>query len=74
MIPTGEASRRLSGLISLNHSGKFLFELLQSERTYDELVEAMLDAYDVDAQTAAADVSEFLGLLRKNRMLLENEI
>jgi hypothetical protein len=32
-IPSGESAHRLSGLISLNESGKFLFEMLQTEQT-----------------------------------------
>ena len=72
LIPVGEASRHLSGLIALNGSGKLLYVLLQTERSEEELVRAILDTYEVDAETAAADVAEFLGLLRENRMLIED--
>lgn len=71
VIPVGEAARHLSGLIALNESGRFLFDLLQTERAEQELVEAMLDAYDVDSATAQADVAEFLELLRQQHMLAE---
>lgn len=69
VIPVGEAARHLSGLIALNESGRFLFDLLQTDRSEQELVEAMLDAYDVDPATAAADVAEFIALLQEQRML-----
>lgn len=70
-IPTGASAGALSGLVALNDSGRFLFELLQTSRTEEELVNAMLDAYEVDTDTARADVAEFLSLLRSMKLLDE---
>ena len=71
-IPAGAAARELSGLLALNGSGKFLFQLLQSEQTEDSLACALLDTYDTDPATARADVSEFLEILRANTLLVES--
>lgn len=70
-VPAGPAARRLSGLAALNETGHFLFELLQSEQTEESLLQAMLETYDIDADTARADIDEFLALLRTNDMLDE---
>jgi len=70
-IPTGDAVYRLSGLAALNESGKLLFELLQTEQTEQTLAQGLMQTYEVDEQTAAEDVAEFLEILRQNRMLLE---
>ncbi len=70
-IPSGDAATALSGLVALNGSGKFLFELLQREQTEESLVSAMLDAYDIDQNTAQADVREFLEVFRKSGILAE---
>lgn len=70
-IPAGDAARALSGLLALNGSGKLLFELLQSEQTEQDLVQALLDHYEIDAATAQADVTEFLEILRSHGVLLE---
>ena len=72
-IPSGPAARELSGLLALNGSGRLLFDLLQSEQTEQSLVQAMLDTYEIDADTAQADVAEFLEILRQNGVLLEAE-
>ena len=72
VIPTQEAARCLSGLASLNETGEFLFQLLQSEQTRESLVEALLENYDVDVQTATADVDTFIETLKVNHKL-ENE-
>lgn len=71
VIPVGNAARHLSGLIALNESARFLFDLLRTPRSEEELIRAMLDTYEVDPQTAASDVSEFISLLRAHRMLVE---
>ena len=71
-IPAGAAARELSGLLALNGSGQFLFQLLQSEQTEDSLACTLLDTYDTDPATARADVSEFLEILRANGLLVES--
>ena len=70
-IPTQEAARCLSGLVSMNGTGRFLFELLQTEQTKESLVEALLEQYDVDAVTAEADVDAFVEVVRANGLLEE---
>jgi hypothetical protein len=70
-IPAGPAARELSGLLALNGSGQFLFQQLQNEQTEDSLVQAMLDAYEIDEVTARADVAEFVKILRSSGVLVE---
>lgn len=70
-IPAGPAARELSGLLALNSSGQFLFDLLQTEQTEDALVKAMLDTYEIDEVTARADVAEFVEILRSSSILQE---
>ena len=71
-IPSGEAANTLSGLVALNSSGKLLFELLQTECSEQDLVRAMLDTYDIDEETALADVREYLEVFRKSGILVES--
>lgn len=71
-IPAGAAARELSGLLALNGSGKYLFDLLQTEQTEQTLVQAMLNDYEIDPDTAQADVAEFLDVLRSNGLLVES--
>lgn len=69
LIPTGAVARNFSGLIALNSSGRFLYDLLPSATSEEYLINAMVNAYDVDWDTAAVDVAEFLHLLRKHNIL-----
>ncbi len=71
VVPLGQASIDLRGMISLNETGAFLWELLQTEQTPESLTEQLMSAYEVDAQRADADVKRFVQLLRENDLLSE---
>lgn len=72
LVPTGAASAQLNGLITLNELGYFIFQTLQSEQSVDSLVAAITAEYDVDTDTARADVLEFLAQLRAVGALTEH--
>ncbi|MGN1064459.1 MAG: PqqD family protein [Thermoguttaceae bacterium] len=71
LVPFGQKMIDFNGMISLNKVGAFLAEKLQEETTLDALVAAVVEKYDVDAETATADVSRFLDELRANKALSE---
>ena len=70
-IPTGESVETFSGIISLNGVGRFLMELLAQECTEQSLTDRLQQEYEVDGETAAADVRDFLQILRTNGLLRE---
>ncbi len=69
-VPTGEAGRCLSGLLGMNETGKFLFELLQTEQTEETLVQELLENFEVDKQTASKDVEKIIKVLKDNQLLV----
>lgn len=71
LVPFGQKMIDFNGMISLNKVGAFLAEKLLEETTLDALVAAVVEKYDVDAETATADVSRFLDELRANKALSE---
>lgn len=70
MVPLGSSALEFSGMISTSETGAFLAEALKNEVTREELLRKVLENYDVDAQTAAADLDEFLAVLRKLNVLI----
>lgn len=68
VLPCGD-ELDLNMMITLNDTGKFLWELLQEETDKDSLVSALLREYDVDADTAKASVEAFIGKLNDNGFL-----
>ena len=66
VVPVGEMSVDFNGIITLNDTGKFLFERLMTvETSEDELLRLMLEEYEVDEQTAQADIREFVAKLEE---------
>lgn len=70
IIPVELAQDEASRMAVLNEEGKFLWEQLTQAHTMDELVEAMTAEFEVDAQTAAADIRDFLEELAQHQYLL----
>ena len=70
-VPTGTRTADFSGLISLSDTGKFLWELLETEKTERELITALTDEYEIDVQTASIDVMKYLEYLRDQKLILE---
>lgn len=55
--------------LTLNGSGALLWRRLVGTATRDELVEVLLESYDVDHPTAAADTDAFLAALTECGLL-----
>lgn len=71
LIPTGKAAMEVKGLIALSESGALLFERLQSDATYEQLLALLLAEYDVSEDEAGADLNAFLNQMRQLNMLVE---
>ncbi|WP_133964717.1 PqqD family protein [Eubacterium limosum] len=62
VVPFGEEALNFQGIISLNETGALLWKQLEQGCEKKDLVQALLDEYEVDAETAEKDVNEFLKL------------
>ena len=68
VIPVGEGMD-LNTMITLNETGKLLWERLEKGAEPEELVAALLAEYAVDAQTAAEHVALFVEKLETQGFL-----
>ena len=64
LVPVGETSLKLNGLITLNEVGEFIWDNLENAEDDAAMAALVTGEYEVDPTVAAADVSEFLGKLR----------
>lgn len=69
LVPVGEDAVRVNGLITVNEVGALICEQLKEERTVDALVAAVTAQFDIDAQTARADIASFIHTLEENDLL-----
>lgn len=71
IVPTGEIAIEFNGLMTVNEIGAFLWERLNQEVSFEDLLQAILDEYDVDEVTARIDLKEFIEYLNKYQILEE---
>ena len=69
LVPVGETALRFNGIISLNPVSAVIWKGLTQGKDREQLLEAVLDEFEVAAEEAGADLDEFLELLRKNQLL-----
>ena len=63
LVPVGKDAIDMNGLINLNDIGAFLWEHIPQAEDENRLVQLLLEEYEVDAETAAKDVREFMDKL-----------
>ena len=70
LIPVGQTALKIHGMITLSESGLLLWNRLQEECTEEDLVNALLAEYQVDRETATADVKAFVQQMREVGILV----
>ncbi len=57
------------GMIKLNETGAFLFNLLKEEKTIEELACALVSEYGISKETAMQDAEDFAASAKENKIL-----
>ncbi len=71
LVPVGEATQRLNGMIHLGDTAAFIWNQINTAKNLDDIVEKIQEEYEVDAETAHKDVYEFAETLYKREMILD---
>jgi hypothetical protein len=69
LVPVGKTVYDSNGLFVLNELGAFIWDLLPQADTEEAICNAVLEQYEVPAETAKQDVSAFLEKLREMEIL-----
>ena len=69
VIPIGKEGVNFNGIITLNDSGKMLFEAMRKDITRDNLINMVMDRYDIDKTTAENDIDDFIEILKNKNLL-----
>ncbi len=64
LVPAADAVLDLNGLFIVTETGAFIWNILPTVNSEEEILEKMLDEYEVDRETAENDIAEFLERLR----------
>jgi hypothetical protein len=69
VVPIGQRVVEFNGLMTLSETGAVLWKKLEAGSTMDELAAAILDEYDVDEETAMADIQEFVAAVSEKGLI-----
>lgn len=63
LVPTGATTQEFNGLITLSDTAKFIWENIEKVDSLDEMINAILEEYEIDKETAAKDAVGFISQL-----------
>lgn len=69
VVPVGDAVSEFNGMINLNEVGAFLWRQLESETTFDAVLNSVLSEYEVDESVAKADLERFIKELEEANLI-----
>lgn len=70
-VPVGARAKELHGMIGLNETAAFLWELLKEDRTEEELAELLYNEYEITQEKALETVKKFGALLGSEGVLAD---
>jgi VCBS repeat-containing protein len=71
VVPVGAMAGKFYGMLTLNASGAYLWQLLEQPQTVETLVQALCQKYTVSQEVAQADVEKFLENLQPTGAIVE---
>ena len=72
VVPTGDAAQNFNGMITLNGVASFIVENIEQCKSEDELIEKMLEEFEIDKDTLRNDAMEFLEQLLKVGIVVQD--
>ena len=63
IIAVGAAAKSYNGMIKLNDTAKIAWKCLENGCEIDDMVNAIIDEYDVDKETVKKDMEKFIEAL-----------
>ena len=71
VVAVGAEAKKHNVMITLNETGGLLWEKLMEGAEKKDLVNAILDVYDIDESTASADVDKFIDKISAEGLIVE---
>lgn len=69
VVPLGNVQVSFKGIMTLNDVGSFLWKILEKGATKQELLEAVLNEYDVDEEKASKDIDRYIIKLQAEKVI-----
>lgn len=70
-VPVGEKTESFQGVVVLSEAAAFLLEHMRINITEDELINLLVDNYDIDKVRASKDLREMLNSLNDIGLIID---
>jgi len=71
LVPVTDNIADMDSVYTLNETGAFIWEQIDGKKSVEEIIDAMTEEYEIDKDTATADVLEFIS--KMSSYLIVNE-
>ena len=72
LVPVGKVTVDFPGMITLNATGAWLWQLLEQPQSEESLCKAICERYEVTEEVAQKDVQAFIHKLLPTKAILED--
>lgn len=69
VVAVGELSKEFHGMITLNDTGKFIWQCIENGDSKEEIVDKMCAEYDAEREIIDNDVEKFIKKLEKDNII-----
>ena len=63
LVPTGATTQEFNGLITMSDTARFIWENMDKAESLKEMIQMILDEYEIDEETAKKDAIGFISQL-----------
>lgn len=68
VVPIGDEAVEFNGVITINETGKFIWELMQDGIEKEELLDKFMNEYNISEEEAKEDIKAFIQILLDNNI------
>lgn len=69
LVPVGQTALHFNGIITLNQTGVEIWKGIREEKNREQILEQILEQFEVSRETAQADMETFLQYLNENGLI-----
>ena len=68
VVPIGDEAVEFNGVITINETGKFIWELMQDGIEKEDLLDKYIKEYNISEEEAKEDIKTFIQILLDNNI------
>ena len=68
-VPQGKTDASSNVIITLNKTSAFIWKCLETDKTFDEVLDELTSTFDVDRQKAKTDLEKVIEIFRQKNLL-----